>query len=174
MIFSCSRNEDKMDSIFGNEDKPQEYATDIMMIYRDSMEKKVELRAPVLRRIVEGGKKKSLFDDGVHVTFFNKAGRKQSYLTAGWALKEDKNGKVTCRDEVVLINIAGDTIVTSELIWDEKQEIIYTRKFVKIKRPHDQVMTGYGFNADQEFTKYEMNALEGDYQVEDSPTEKPE
>ena len=161
-----------MDVVFGNEEKPQEYATDIMMTYRDSMEKKVELRAPILKRIVEGGKNKSLFDQGVDVTFFSKTGREQSYLTAGWALKDDKDGTVTCRDQVVLINVAGDTIVTSELIWDEKQEIIYTRKFVKIKRPDDQVMTGYGFNADQEFTQYEMNALEGDYQVEETYSEE--
>lgn len=160
-----------MEDVFGQEAKPEEYATDIFMIYRDSMQKQVELEAPILRRITENGRQKSVFEDGVSVTFFSKSGRPQSYLDANWAIKDDADGKIICQDEVVFRNIEGDTLVTSELIWDEKDEKLWTRKFVKIKTKKQEVLYSHGLYTDQEFSTYELNAIEGDWLIEEESEE---
>ena len=49
--------------------------------------------------------------------------------------------------------------------WDEKLNKVYTKKFVKITRP-GEIIYGYGFEANQDFTRWEINAITGRIKVD--------
>jgi hypothetical protein len=53
---------------------------------------------------------------------------------------------------VVAINEAGDKLETELLFWDQKKDIIYTDRFVKITT-EDQIIQGYGLESDPKLSK---------------------
>ena len=58
-----------------------------------------------------------------------------------------------------------EQLETEELIWDEKKEKVYSNKFVKITKP-DEKIYGYGVEANQDFTRWKINAIEGELKVD--------
>jgi hypothetical protein len=71
-----------------------------------------------------------------------------------------------------LRNDRGERLNGPELIWDEKLKEIYTDRFVKITQADGSVVYSYGFKSNEAFTRYELNAISGDMNVEESKKEK--
>ena len=68
-------------------------------------------------------------------------------------------------------NEAHEELYTDELIWNEKEERIYSDKFVRIVTP-EQRISGNGFEADQEFTVYKVKEITGQVYVESNETDE--
>ncbi len=155
------------------ETQAEEQAKNIVMEYLDSARLKVRLTAPSMIRKEGAGSNANIFEDGIQVTFFDPTHRnrsrdlKESWLTAQWAEQDIQSKRFVVRDQVTLYNIYGDTLMTTELIWDEKISEVYTNKFVKIKRPENEVIYSHGFRANQNFTIFEVNAVEGNWKIQD-------
>jgi hypothetical protein len=49
---------------------------------------------------------------------------------------------------------------TEQLTWDQRREMIYTDKFIKIKTA-DEILYGTGFESNQNFTRYRIKNLNG-------------
>ena len=62
--------------------------------------------------------------------------------------------------------LENQMLESSELIWDERQEIVYTNKFSVITTPTDTVFTQY-FKAAQNFSEITMTSTDGAIIVED-------
>jgi LPS export ABC transporter protein LptC len=81
-----------------------------------------------------------------------------SWLEADYAIRKDKDKKFYVKENVVLYNKRNDKLETDELIWNEELEEIYTNKPVKITQPSiGDTSFGFGFKADQEFTRFEIS-----------------
>ncbi len=173
VIFSCRQMDREAVLIEG---EPTEMAEDVVMEFLDSSRLRVRLSAPLMIRQELGGSWVQIFDKGIFVEFCNtkvRTGRYrvESYLTAQRALQDIETKKVVVQDDVMMYNIYGDTLYTTELIWDEKKGEVYTSKFVMIKRPDDERIYSYGFRANQNFTTFEVNAFEGDIKIRDLTVE---
>jgi hypothetical protein len=59
-----------------------------------------------------------------------------------------------------------EKLESEELIWEEEERRIYSNKFVKITKP-DEVIYGVGFETNQEFTRWKINAPEGEILVDE-------
>ena len=70
------------------------------------------------------------------------------------------------RDNVVVINVEGDTLYTEHLIWDGEKEIIFTDDPVEI-RTKDDIIFGDGLEANQSFTKYTIKNPRGESNLDD-------
>ncbi len=71
---------------------------------------------------------------------------------------------MTARNNVVVVNIKGDTLSTEELIWSQNEKKIYSNSFVKI-RTAKEIILGDTLVADEKFTNYTIKKVRGTVQV---------
>jgi len=75
---------------------------------------------------------------------------------------------------VDVTNLEGDRFETDTLYWDSKTELIYSEAYMRITRKKtDQVLTGFGFESNQNMTVYRTKRPQGSspIQEEESPTD---
>jgi LPS export ABC transporter protein LptC len=150
------------------EEKPEyslEIAYDVEVTYSDSAKTKVKVKGPVSRRYVYRFTTEEEFPDGVAVEFYDPLEEPTAWLTANYAMRKPDEKMIIARDSVVMYNAEHEKLETHELIWDEKAGEIYTDRFVKITRP-DEIIYSRGFKTNQEFSRYELQAVEGDLIIE--------
>ena len=113
-------------------------------------------------RILDKENPRQEFPEGVTVTFFSPDKRAQSTLDARFAVRFEKKNEIHIRDSVIWKSHNGERLETEELIWEEKEERVYSNRFVKIIKS-DEIIYGYGFEANQDFTEWTINAVEGEF-----------
>lgn len=119
-------------------------------IFADSMKRYPYADSPYLELI-----------KNVHAKFYNKSGKKvTSSLKAEYAKKRDKSQTISVYDNVALTNVKNETLLTSELHWDQKKKKIYTEKFVTIIRNGD-TLHGIGLISNESFSRYRVKKLKG-------------
>lgn len=53
------------------------------------------------------------------------------------------------------------------MFWDQGKEKIYSNQFIRIEQP-DKILTGYGFESNQQMTEYQIFNNTGIFTVEDT------
>lgn len=161
-LFSCVNSDKEINELFQAPGDNAEYAYDGYLLYSDSANIKVRLDYKELKKFKKNGEALTEFPKGISTEFYDNNQNPSSWLVAKYAIRVDKGGSVTARDSVVLYNIEGDKLETSELIWDEKEGIIRTDKFVRISQPmQGDTSYGYGFRAKQDFSEFEIGKFSG-------------
>lgn len=148
-----------------------EVANDVKIIYSDSSLLRVVVSGPELKRYIYKFRVEEEFPIGVHVEFYDEQGSPTAWLDAKYAIRQPNEKTIIARDSVVLFNVEGGRIETTELIWDERTHTLSTERFVKIIRPTGDTLTSYGLKTNETFTDYELYSVEGDMSVE-HPEEK--
>jgi hypothetical protein len=67
---------------------------------------------------------------------------------------------MVARNDVVVLNIAGDTLRTEELIWEEATQRVHSDKFVRITTKTEIIM-GDGFESDITFKNPKIYKIRG-------------
>jgi len=137
-----------------------ETGVDGEIIYSDSAHLKVRIRFDTMVRLLDQSDPRDIFPKGVVVSFYDDAGNIANILTAKRAERILRKSQVVATDSVHLVNRNGEELLTNELIWDEVKREVYTSRFVRLTRP-GEIIYSFGFKANQEFTKYEINAISG-------------
>lgn len=168
MLFtSCVVEEADLSRYIGSRIDNIEEARDVEVTYTDSSYKVLTLKAPLSRRKLDKYSMEEEFPEGLEVTFFDRNGNARSWLKADYAVRNQLNRTVTVQKNVVLTNDQGERLDGPELIWDEKSKEIYTHRFVRITRPDKTVVYSYGFKSNEAFTRYELQAVSGDMNIEE-------
>jgi LPS export ABC transporter protein LptC len=68
---------------------------------------------------------------------------------------------------VVIRNLKGEKFNTELLYWDQNTEKVYSDRFIRIEQP-DRIITGRGFDSNQQMTKYTIHKPEGIFYLEDN------
>ncbi len=139
---------------------------DVELIYSDSAIVSVIVTSPKMLTDSKRGENKQVFPDGISVDFFAPSGRVQSQLTCKKATRYERDKKIVMQDNVVWKSGKGETLDTEELIWDEGDQKIYSERFVRITTEQD-IIHGYGFEADQGFTKWKIKSPQGEMGLKD-------
>ena len=63
-------------------------------------------------------------------------------------------------------NQKGERFNTELLFWDQNKQRVYSDRFIRIEQP-DRVITGYGFESNQEMTIYTIYKPEGIFYVDE-------
>ena len=142
-----------------------ETTTDVELIYSDSAVVNVIVKANTMLTNTKRGDKKQVFPDGVAVDFYSSSGRIQSQLTCKKATRFEKDKSILTQDSVVWRSGSGEILDSEELVWDETEQKVYSKRLVKITTAQD-VIHGYGFEADQGFTKWKITRPQGEMGVE--------
>lgn len=139
-------------------DTDADLAYNVTMEYTDDAQKLMTLEAPILMR-KNTIPLKDIFPEGILVTFYEGEGRFAT-LVSNYAERLPDDYMVIASGDVVFENIKGEKLETSELRWDERKGKIFTDRFARLTRPNE-IIYGYGFTANQDFTEIEFEKMTG-------------
>lgn len=109
--------------------------------------------------------------EGMFITFYDVDGSKSSTLQSDYAYYSSEDKIWRAQGNVIVNNFRNEeTLKTEELFWDPKAGNVNTEKFVKIETP-DEVITGTGLTAKQDFSEWSLKKPEGIFVIEDDQGE---
>lgn len=107
------------------------------------------------------------FEKGLYIEKFDTLFRVDASIKADTAYYHEKKEIWELRGNVHIQNQAGDKFDTELLFWNQAKEKIYSDKFIKIEQ-EDKILTGYGFESDQQMKEYVIMKPEGIFTIEDN------
>lgn len=159
-LAGCETAQKREHQVFTSDDTAVEVGREVEILYSDSAIVRVRVTAPVLHNHTERENPRQEFVEGLKVEFFGPTQRVRSTLTAKQASRFNEKGLIVARDSVVLTTDQQERLETEELTWDERKELVYTEKFVKITKP-GEVIYGFGLEANQDFTYWKIKVPKG-------------
>ena len=161
LLFSGCVNDIEIIKAFSSpEALPVIHAENYETTFTDSGIVRFFLKTPELMRFEVEGQPFVEFPKGIELTKYNEHRQVISRITARYAKQYVKEKKWEAKNDVVALNLAGDTLKTEHLIWDERTGKITSDQFVKIIRP-DQIITGIGFESDQSMENWRIRNPRG-------------
>ncbi len=165
MFSSCESKIAEMQRELSKQDLQKERIEEVEMFYSDSAIVRMRIQAPLMFNHIQAGKEKKEFPEGLKVDFFNERATVTSTLTAKYAIQHQRENRIVIQKNVVVKSVNGEMLETEELIWDELHKELYTDKAVKISTK-DELIYGYGFRSNQEFTEWKINKVNGRFNVD--------
>ncbi len=161
MLFSCKKNDvGVVNNLTRVDSVPMQTVWNLETIYTDSSRKKIKVSAPLVQMYSEDDNTEIYFPEGLKVVFFDKNEEIDSWLSSKYAVYYETKSLWKASDSVVTVNNRGEILNTELLYWNEREERIYSPKFVKITT-EDEVIFGEGFESDQKFTYWKINQVRG-------------
>ena len=163
-FMACENDMAEINKVISKDEIKVETAHNVELLYSDSAVVQVQVTGPKMLRHLDKNTPTEEFPEGIRVDFLNKNRRSTSNLTAKYAIRFESKNEIIVRDSVVRNSGKGEKLETEELIWNDKKKKMSSKKFVKITKP-DEVIYGYGFEADQEFNRWEIIQVTGQIKV---------
>ena len=111
-----------------------------------------------------------VFPEGIYVEKFDTLFHTEASIKADTAYYYDKKGLWELIGNVEVESLQGEHFETSQLFWDQKQEKVYSDKFMRIEQ-EDKIITGIGFESNQDMTQYKIFNSQGIFPVSDAPAD---
>lgn len=168
LLVSC---ENSME-VIRNMTKTQNYPTisrdNTEIFYSDSGRVKIRVYATRLERYTETEDPYILFPEGILVYFYDSTMRVQTEISAKWAKYMEKTKIWEARNDVVCKNnFKGEQLNTEELFWDTEKHKIYSSKFTRIQTADAVFIGDGGFDANQNFTWWQLRSTRGTVNLKD-------
>jgi LPS export ABC transporter protein LptC len=165
LIFvSCSNDPKLVQEFVSSEVLPIEKIEGAEMLHTENGKLKVKIVATTIERF-NNQQPQLVFSNHLVVYFYNDSALVQSTLKAEYAEINDEKKLMTAKENVILTNIAGKKLESEQLIWDEKNNKIFTDKKVKITTGKE-VIEGEGFVSNPDFTEYSIFKIHGTFNFE--------
>ena len=163
LLCSCSNSLEDIERVKINDEANVESAKDVDILYSDSAVVRMKIKSPLMQNRQNKDNPTRVFPKGVWVDFFDKSKSPTSHLTAKYAEYSEKEKVITLRDSIVVTNYKNEKLETEELFWNERDGRIFSKKFVKVTTP-TEIIHGYGFSSNMEFTEWEIDSVSGVFQ----------
>ncbi|WP_162231269.1 LPS export ABC transporter periplasmic protein LptC [Sunxiuqinia dokdonensis] len=165
LFFSCANKIEKIKEFSSGENMAGVEAENYEMIHSDSTIVRFKLITPKLIRFDKAEDPFIEFPEGVEIERYNEQMEQIASITSNYARYFEAERKWEAKNNVVAVNPQGDTLKTEHLIWEEQKAKIYSEQFVKIIRK-DQVITGIGFESDQNLSNWKIKNPKGPLYIE--------
>jgi LPS export ABC transporter protein LptC len=161
-LVSCENEISKIKNFSSTEELPSIAAEGFEMLFSDSMVIRFKLQTPELIRHDNAEVKEPYteFPKGMKLEQYDAKMNIVSSITSLYAKNFDSDDRWEAKNNVIAINLKGDTLKTEYLVWDKRKGKIYSDQFVKIIQK-DQIYTGVGFESNQDFSEYHIKNLKG-------------
>jgi LPS export ABC transporter protein LptC len=161
ILFGCE-DEGKRKTEILEYDGPFQEAQDLDMLYSESAQVKTRLKARKLWEYENGDRE---FPEGIYIEFYDEEGNISSTLRADEAYFYKGENKWRGRGDVEIRSKENNQqLDTEELFWKPAEQIMYTDKFVTII-DNEEIMTGTGMRAAQDFSWYGFGDPEGTFSI---------
>lgn len=169
MLFlsSCENDLGEVKKLAAVDNSPMEIQENLVLEYSDSGYTRLILKAPLAETYSQLKKPYRLFPNNINVNFFDVEGNENSRLRANYAKQMMSTQIWEAKGNVVVVNKKGEQINTELMYWDQRKGIIYSDSYVKITTP-DKIIEGNGFEANQDFTRYQIKNPIGTINLEDN------
>ena len=165
LFFSCANKIEKIKEFSAGEKLAGLEADNYEMIHSDSTIIRFKLITPQLIRYNQAEDPFTEFPKGVEIERYNEKMEQIASITSNYARYYEKEKKWEAKNNVIAVNPQGDTLKTEQLIWEQKTGTIHSEQFVKIIRK-DQVITGIGFESDQDLSNWKIKNPKGPLYIE--------
>ncbi len=166
LVFSCQTkvSTDMLPELLNNTKIPSMEANNFETFYSDSGVVKYHLQTPKL--LIYDNPKYEDFPDGFLMQKYDQNRKIISQMSGNHGKYFELEKKWEANGNVVLVNSEGDTLRSEELKYHEKEDLIFSDKFVSIKKG-DQYITGSGgFKSDSQMSKWAFIKTKGHLYVE--------
>lgn len=107
------------------------------------------------------------FEKGIYLEKFDTLFNLDASIKADTAYYYEQKKLWKLLSNVHIRSQRGDQFDTEQMYWDQKEEKIYSDRFIRIEQP-DKILTGYGFESNQQMTEYQIFNNTGIFTVEDT------
>lgn len=160
MFVSCENEIAKIKIYSSTEELPSGTAEGFEMLVSDSTIIRFKLQTPELIRHDNSKEPYIEFPKGVKIEKYDANMNIVSSITCQYAKNFVSDDRWEAKNNVIAINLKGDTLKTEYLVWDTRKEKIYSDQFVRIIQK-DQIYNGIGFESNQDFSSYRIKNLKG-------------
>jgi LPS export ABC transporter protein LptC len=165
LFASCANDLKDVMAIPSNKLSPSQTGDTVTMIYTDSAQLKIVLKANRLLMFEKNVSEPfTVMPKGVYVTFYDNEEKISSTLKANYGIRYEQSKRMEVKYAVEVVNKEGKKLNTEHLIWDEVRKTIYTKADIKITTATEIIM-GKGFTSNQDFTKYEIEEITGTLRI---------
>lgn len=162
LAVACENEIAQIKIFSSTENLPSVTAEGFEMLYSDSTVIRFKLQTPEFIRHDNNNEKDPYteFPKGVKIEKYDLNMNIVSSITAQYAKNFDSDDRWEAKNNVIAVNLKGDSLKTEYLVWDTRKEKIYSDQFVKIIR-NNQIITGIGFESNQDFSFYHIKNPKG-------------
>lgn len=167
-LTACRNDIADIRAITDKNTKPVQTSYAASYTFSEKGKKQTRLEAGVLEQYeVEGDDDYILAGGGFSMIFFDSLEREEARIKADSGIYLEKKKTLKVWGNVVLSNVAGEQLETSELIYDQDSAHIHTEKRVKITLAGGSILHGLGIESNDNFTRYRILQPTGDFVVEE-------
>ena len=112
------------------------------------------------------------FEKGVYLEQFDSVFNVDARIKADTAYYYDKQKLWKLMGHVDIKNRKGERFNTELLYWNQATEKVYSDRFIRIEQP-DRIITGYGFDSNQQMTNYQIRNMGGVFYVDEEEQKAP-
>lgn len=107
------------------------------------------------------------FEKGLYLEQFDSLLNVDASIKADTAYYYDKEKLWKLMGNVDIKNLKGERFNTELLYWNQVTQKVYSDKFIRIEQP-DRIITGHGFDSNQQMTVYVIHNIEGIFYVDEA------
>lgn len=160
LFVSCENETAKINKIASTEEVPSGTAEGFEMLVSDSTIIRFKMQTPELIKHDNEKDPYTEFPKGVKIIKYDANMNIVSSITCLYAKHFDTDDRWEAKNNVVAVNLKGDTLKTEYLVWDNRKAKIYSDQFVKIIKK-DEIMYGTSFESNLDFSDYQTKNLKG-------------
>lgn len=107
------------------------------------------------------------FPEGFYLERFDSLFNKDASIKADTVYRYYKKELWELIGNVKVVSLKGEKFDTEHLFWDQKTEKVYSDKYIRIEK-EDKIITGIGFESNQDMTKYDVFNSQGVFPVSEA------
>lgn len=158
-LCGCERRE-AAPEVYQKSDVPDQEIWNFTVTATDKGNLQAVIQAGHMRRF--SNRALALFDQGVHIDFYDEHGRPASVLTALGGESDDNSGNVKIVGNVVVVSDSGFTLHTEELLYRKAENRIFSNVKVMVTTDRGDTLRGVGFESDTQMNDWRiLNPYEG-------------
>lgn len=171
-LSSCSEeHRERVADINDTESVPTMTTTNVATFISDSGYTRYHITTPVWYVYDEAKVPRWTFPDGLFLEKYDDFFRPDATLRCDSAVYFSQKKLWRLDGNVRMRNTAGDRFLTQQLFWDQASRTVYSDSFIHIERS-DRIIEGYGFNSNENMTRYTVRRPSGIFPVNRDATEK--
>ncbi len=160
-FYSCKTDLSKIKPPEDIKSLPQLSVTNFEAEYKMGAKLKAKAFAPIMNKYTLS-KNYTEFPKGASIEFYDEDFNIATSLDCKYAINYTQQELWKFSDSVLIKSISGGILKTQELYFDQKNEKIYSVKFVEVTDPQGTVIRGKGgFESNYDFTIYEFKNVDG-------------
>ena len=105
------------------------------------------------------------FERGIYLEKFDTLFQMEASIQADTAYYYNKEELWKLMGHVDIHNLKGERFNTELLYWNQRTQKVYSDRFIRIEQP-DRIITGWGFESNQQMTVYTIFKTEGIFYVD--------